>query len=60
MLFGPTNKILLIFIEKKAKWVSLCCTVLQFEFNNIISMYKKNDSVRSQHGYFLLYLITYY
>jgi len=40
--------------KKASKWMSLCCTVgykwvtvmdgVKFEFNNIISLYKKNDS----------------
>ena len=39
--------------KKVGKWMSLCCTVgykwvtvmdgVQFEFNDIISLYKKND-----------------
>jgi len=48
---------LVINKEKKMdKWVSLCCTVgykwvtvmdvVEFEFNDIISLYKKNDSER--------------
>jgi len=43
--------------------MSLCCTVLQFEFNDIISMYMKNDSVRKRFvslGHFILYLYYYY
>jgi len=46
-----------MFNEKKVgKWMSLCCTVdykwvtvrdgVKFEFNDMISLYKKNDSER--------------
>jgi len=44
--------------KKVGKWMSLCCTVgykwvtvmngVKFEFNDIISSYKKNDSERKR------------
>jgi len=47
-----------IKLKKVDKWMSLCCTVdykwvtvmngVKFEFNDIISLYKKNDSERKR------------
>jgi len=44
--------------KKVGKWMSLCCTIgykwvtviegVKFEFNDIISLYKKNDSERKR------------
>ena len=60
-----------INIKKRvSKWMSLCCTVvykwvtvmdgIKFEFNDIISLYTKNDSDRRRVfslGYFIQYIV---